>query len=201
MTTERRPSGTRPHIGGFPALSVNVLHLRGWRWSERHGDATRAGALEYRRLGVLVGKVNYRATIGPQSGQMSLECSFADEPHPTMEHVEITSVSNAWGGRHWFLVCPLTGRRARKLHRWPGLGFSHREASPVPPIYACQQDSGMARTGRTMHDIRKRVGGLPWEVEKPSGMRRRRFNHLCMRYAAMHDSFWAPTRALLARLD
>lgn len=193
MTTERRHCGTRPHIGGFPALSVSVLHLRGWRWSERHGDATRAGALEYSRLGILVGKVNYQATIGPQSGQMSLECSFADEPHPTMEHVEIASVPNTWGGRHWFLVCPLTGRRARKLHRWPGLGFSHREASPVPPTYACQRDSGMARTSRAMHTIRKRLGGVPGKTEKPTGMPRRTFYRLSMRYVELHERFWRMT--------
>jgi len=190
MTTERRPSGTRPYIGSIPALPISVLHLRGWKWSERYGDATRAGALEYSRVGAITGKVTFRAKIGPESGMVSLECNFADEPIPAVEHVEIVSVPNAWGGRHWFFVCPLTGRRARKLHRWPGLGFSHREASPVPPVYACQQDSGMARTARAMHAIRKRLGGVPGKVEKPIGMSRRTFYRLSMRYVGLHERFW-----------
>lgn len=197
MTTERRSRGTRPNIGCVPALPISILCVRGWKWSERYGDATRAGALEYSRVGVIIGRVNYKATISQQSGTVSLECIFADEPHPAVERVEIVSVPNAWGGRHWFFVCPLTGRRARKLHRWPGLGFGHREASPTPPIYTCQQDSGMARTARAMHAIRRRLGGVPGQVEKPAGMPRRTYFRLCMRYVDLHDRFW---RSDLSRL-
>lgn len=192
--TERRPSGTRPHIGTAPALPISVLHLRGWKWSEHYGDATRAGALDYTRHGVITGRVTYRATVGQESGMLSLECRFDGEALPTMEVIDIVSVPNPWGGRHWFFVCPVTGRRARKLHRWPGLGFSHREASPVPPVYACQQDSGMARTARAMHAIRKRLGGVPGKVEKPVGMPRRTFWRLSMRYVELHDRFWRLVR-------
>lgn len=199
MPIERRPSGSRPHIGSVPALSIGHLHLRGLKWSERHGDAKRAGALEYRRIGVLTGRATYTASVGQESGVLLLEFSFADEPVATMETISLTSVPNPWGGRHWFFVCPRTGRRARKLHRWPGLGFCHREAAPVPPIYRCQRDSGMARTTRAMHDICKQLGGLPWEVEKPRGMPRRRFYRLCRRYIELDERFWAPTRTLMAQ--
>ena len=201
MGTERRSSHSRPHIGSVPALSIDVLCLRGWKWSERHGDAVRAGALEYSQNGVLTGRVAYSASVCQESGTLWLECSFADEPVAATEVINLTSVPNSWGGRHWFFVCPVTGRRARKLHRWPGLGFSHREAAPIPPVYASQRDSGIARTARAMHDIRKQLGGYPWEVEKPAGMPWRRFYRLCMRYGVLHDSFWAPTRAFIARLD
>jgi hypothetical protein len=190
MTHKRRPSGTRPNIGSVPALPISVLHLRGWKWSERYGDATRAGALEYTRSGVVTGRLTYRATLGQQSGVLALECRFGGEALPTVEVIDIVSVPNEWGGRHWFFVCPLTGRRARKLYRWPGLRFSHREASPVPPVYACQQDSGMARTARAMDAIRKRLGGVPGKVEKPTGMSRRTFYRLSMRYVGLHERFW-----------
>lgn len=201
MKAEHRRKAVRPYIGSVPALSIGILHLRGWRWSERYGDASRLGALEYSRLGVVVGKVNYGAAIGPESGMLSLECSFADEPRPTVEHVGIVSVPNPWGGRHWFFLCPLTGRRARKLHRWPGLGFGHREASPLPPVYACQQDSGIARTARAMHAVRNRLGGVPGKVGRPPGMPLRTFLRLTMRYVDLHDRFWRSTRGSHPRLD
>lgn len=187
---ERRRSGTRPLIGSFPALSISVLHLRGWRYTERYGPAARAGGLIFSRGGVATGEVRFRASIGQESGTLTLECSFNDEVRTTVEHVEIVSVANAWGGRHWFFECPVTGKRARKLYRWPGLGFSHREASSVPPVYACQQDSGLERTARAMHEIRKRLGGVPGKVEKPIGMPSKTFFRLTMRYVDLHERFW-----------
>ena len=190
MTTEHCPSGTRPYIGSVPALSISVLHLRGWRYTERYGPASRAGRLRFVRGGVPTGEADYRASIGRESGTLTLKCSFNSEARPTEESVEIVSVPNAWGGRHWFFACPVTGKRARKLHRWPGLGFSHRLASPVPPIYASQQDSGIARTARSMHEIRKHLGGIPGKVEKPLGMPLRTFYRLCSRYIELHERFW-----------
>jgi hypothetical protein len=196
--TARQRSGPRPYIGGVPALPISILHLRGWRYREPYGAATRAGRLAFSRGGVPTGEVDYRASIGPESGTLTLKCSFSSEARATEEHVEIVSVRNAWGGRHWFFACPVTGKRARKLHRWPGLGFSHREASPVPPIYACQQDSGMARTARSMHEIRKQLGGIPGEVEKPLGMPLTTFYRLSMRYVELHGRFWRSTLSRLA---
>ena len=190
MTAVRRGRGTRPVVGSVPALPISVLHLRGWKWSERYGEAMRSGALEYKQRGVVIGRVIYKAAIGQESGKLSLDCSFGHEASPAVELIDIVSVANPWGGRHWFFVCPLTGRRARKLHRWPGLGFSHREASPVPPVYSCQQNSGIARTAAAMHAIRKRLGGVPGKVTRPAGMPRRAFLRLTMRYVALHDRFW-----------
>ena len=197
--TERRISGVRPLIDGAPALPISLLNLRGWKWSERYGDARRAGALEYRQPRGITGMVTYEATIGRESGVLLLTCNFSDEPHPTLEYVEILSIPNAWGGRHWFFVCPLTGRRARKLHRWPGLGFAHREASPIPPVYRCQRDSGQARTARAMADIRRRLGGVSGHFEKPTGMPMKTYIRLATRYMALHDRFWAPTREMVGR--
>lgn len=197
----RRRSGTRPLIGSVPSLPISILHLRGWRYMERHGDATRAGCLVFSRSGIELGAVVFRARIGLNSGVLTLDCRFSNESCATEEQVEIVSTPNVWGGRHWFFACPVTGRRARKLHRWPGLGFSHREASPVPPLYACQQDSGRDHTARAMHAIRKRLGGVPGKVEKPIGMPQRTFFRLSMRYVALHDRFWRSTREEIARLS
>lgn len=188
--TERRSSGTRPLISSFPTLPISVLHLRGWRYTDRYGHAARAGGLIFSRGGVETGEVRFSANIGQECGSLTLECSFNNEVCETVESVEIVSVANAWGGRHWFFECPVTGKRARKLYRWPGLGFSHREASPVPPVYGCQQDSGLERTARAMDKIRKRLGGVPGKIERPTGMPLKTFYHLTMRYVELHERFW-----------
>ena len=192
--TEHRKSGTRPLINSVPALPISILHLRGWRYTDRFGAATRAGRLAVSRGGIAIGEVDFKASIGRESGMLALACSFRSEARMTDEQVEIVSVPNAWGGRHWFFECPVTGKRARKLYRWPGLGFSHREASPTPPVYACQRDSGLERTARAMHEIRPRLGGVPGKVEKPTGMSRRTFFRLSMRYVTLHDRFWHSSR-------
>jgi hypothetical protein len=198
--TVRRSSGTRPLISSFPTLPISALHLRGWRYTDRYGPATRAGGLIFSRGGVETGKVRFSANIGQECGRLTLECSFNNEVCATVESIEIVSVANAWGGRHWFFECPATGKRARKLYRWPGLGFSHREASPVPPVYGCQQDSGLGRTARAMDEIRRRLGGVPGKIEKPTGMPLKTFYRLTMRYVRVARKVlafgWGPLRLI-----
>ncbi|WP_460764673.1 hypothetical protein [Lysobacter fragariae] len=172
-------------------MPITTLNLRGWRFTERYGPATRAAKLEFRRGGDVLGVVTLRATIGEESGVATLECNFGGEPRPTMERIEIVSIPAHFGGRLWFFVCPFSGRRARKIYRWPGMGFCHREASPVPPSYAHQNEAHLERTASAMARVRKRLGGWPGKVEKkPAGMDWGTYCRLSVRHAELRNRFW-----------
>ena len=107
-----------------------------------------------------------------------------------MERIEIVSIPAHFGGRLWFFLCPYTGRRARKIYRWPDMGFCHREASPVPPSYAHQNEAHLERTASAMARVRKRLGGWPGKVEKPTGMDWGKYYRLSMRHAELSNRFW-----------
>src|SRR5690606_17994573 len=98
----RRRSGTRPLIGSVPSLPISALNLRGWRYAERYGDATRAGRLVFGRRGIELGEAVFRARIGPESGVLALACRFSSGACEAEQQIEIVSIPNVWGGRHWF---------------------------------------------------------------------------------------------------
>lgn len=75
----------------------------------------------------------FRATVGKVDGVATLECRFNGEPNLTVEAIGLTSIPAHFGGRLWFFTCPMTGQRARKLYRWPEIGFAHRDAPPSRP--------------------------------------------------------------------
>jgi hypothetical protein len=61
-----------------------------------------------------------------------------------------------WGGLRWWFICPLTGRRATKLHLPPGARlFAHRDAHGL--TYRSCQESGRFRS-RCYRSIAARLG-------------------------------------------
>lgn len=196
---ERRDQGSRPLLNSTPAFPITALYLRGWQYNEKYGPASRAGLLRYDIGGSVLGEVAFRATVGQEAGTVTLECRFNGEPRQTVEKIELTSVPANFGGRLWFFSCPATGQRARKLYRWPGIGFAHRTASPVPGVYACQRESAMQRAASAMRCIRERLGGWPGHgLEKPDGMDMGTFCRLSIRHAELRSRFWKLAgRALL----
>ncbi len=178
-------------LNSTPAFPITALYLRGWQYTEKYGPASRAGRLRYDIGDVILGEVGFRATAGKEAGRLTLECCFNGERRPTVETIELTSIPAHFGGRLWFLTCPVTGLRARKLYRWPEIGFAHRDASPVPGVYACQRESAMQRTASAMARIRQRLGGWPGdELAKPDGMDLGTFCRLRIRHAELRGRFW-----------
>jgi len=194
VRSARRGQGSRPLLNSTPAFPITALDLRGWGLTEkaiaRHGPASRAGRLQYSMGGLVIGDVTFRATIGKETGTVTLESDFHDELRPTVEAIELTSIPAHFGGRLWFFTCPATGQRARKLYRWPGMGFVHRTASPVPGVYACQRESAMQRTASAMARIRAKLGGWPGKVDRPADMDIGTWCRLCIRHAELYRRFW-----------
>lgn len=168
----------------LPAIHIRELHLRGWRYTDHYGPAERVGRLIYHWHGRPIGELVFRATVRAESGTMILESTFGDGP-TAISLVRPTSAPGHRGGRHWFFVCPVTGKRARKLYRWPMLGFCHRAAVPSVPLYKCQLLSRPARTALAMQRIRERLGGHPELVPEPAGLPKPAFYRLRLRYAEL----------------
>jgi hypothetical protein len=89
---------------------------------------------------------------------VELRVSFAGE-----HVVKLESDKPHFGGRRWWLVCPLSGRRARKLYLFPDQpDFRHRKSVDPPFSYPTQRTSGLNRVlqQRDAVGLKRRSGEL-----------------------------------------
>jgi hypothetical protein len=80
---------------------------------------------------------------------------------------------NIGGG--WWMICPDSGRRARKLYLFPGLDrFVHSKAACPRPTCAIQRTSGLDTIIHQRSVIRRKIDGdvstLLKSLRKPKGM-------------------------------
>ena len=93
-----------------------------------------------------------------------------------------------YGGLRWWLHCPYTRRRARKLYKFDGIDqFCHRLAIRPEPTYASQRVSGISRIQEKRWAIRRKLKdettSLGWGPLKPKWMRWKTFE----RYDVLDD--------------
>ena len=175
--------GWRPHIESALTLDVRRLARMGIL---REGAR---GSLTWSRDGTAHASLGYAVTLHEQAGTLTL--SYTAPDRDTGERKDITcnialsSIPLHYGGRRWYLHCPLTGRRAQTLHKWNGIAqFCHRAAIRPKPTYASQRTSGASRIIDQRWALRRKMGDnfsdLFGEPCKPKWMRWR----TCERYAA-----------------
>lgn len=193
-------NGWRPHIESALCLSLpRLLQTR----SLRPGCST-SGVLEWKRGGnEHVASIGYRAALGERDGTLSLD--YAVNGQPEQCAIRLSTVTNNYGGVNWYMHCPVTGRRARKLYKWAGLAsFLHREAIRSRPTYASQRDSGFDRVTRQRWELRQKMGDkwsdLFGEPFKPKGMRQRTFYRYRARDAALAERQNAALASFIARM-
>ena len=69
-------------------------------------------------------------TLNSIADEPSLELWFSINGQPIRQWIGLSSIpSNLGVGRVWFFICPITGKRCRKLHLI-GRAFAHRTAYP-----------------------------------------------------------------------
>ena len=128
----------------FPTLldevkTVSISKLKEWKYLE--SDSFKSGTITWSRA-------------GEQTGSISIYSSMREEPYIRLDYrannepvdykVRLVSVpSNLGRGKIWYFVCPVTGKRCRKLY---GVGkyFLHRDAYPNA-MYECQTYSKRGR--------------------------------------------------------
>lgn len=93
------------------------------------------------------------------------------------QRVELTSTSPTYGGRRWWFVCPITGRRACKLHLPAEADlFASRDAWNLR--HRSQRISRRYRPFEKMFRLQRKLGGQEgwgFGVARPKGMRLKTF--------------------------
>lgn len=193
-------TGWRPHIESALCLSLPRL----LKQRQLVPGRITAGSLHWRDSGGdELAAVGFRADLGETSGTLVL--GYRVNGQDEQSTIRLSTVPNHYGGRNWFMHCPATGKRARKLYKWSGLPyFRHREAVRPRPTYACQRVGGHDRIISQRWALRRRMGDqwsdLFGEPVKPKWMRWRTFERYAARDAEL-DGREAPTWArLLSRL-
>jgi|SRR6185437_5505275 len=197
-------SGWRPHIESALTLDVRRLVRMGIL-----RDGAR-GSLTWNRDGSECASVGYAVNIAGDAGTLTLDYTAPDrdtgERQPVTCRIALSSIPLHYGGRRWYMHCPLTGRRAQTLHKWNGIArFCHRTAIRSRPTYASQRDSGSDRIMRQRWAIRRKIGDtfsdLFGEPYKPKGMRWRTFERYAERDAELAERDGGELLRLIERLQ
>lgn len=146
-----------------------------------------------------------RLTIDDVTDQLFDDDTFTVRVECGLKHqrfyrdYEVTQVPKPFGGYQWYLVCPITGKRARILYRFGdqvGGLFAHRSAFPKA-FYSSQIESKSDRVfsarNKASWKCRKLVNRPHAKLEY-GGRRTRRF-------AAAVSRYEQTLRAVIPRLE
>lgn len=96
------------------------------RWGYLKPNQVKGGTLTWSRNGHRTGCIDIWVSTYP--GECNLTLSYRYQEKLVAYRVQMTSVpSNLQRGQVWYFLCPVTGKRCRKLYRI-GSKFLHREA-------------------------------------------------------------------------
>jgi hypothetical protein len=195
--------GWRPHIES--ALCLDIRKMFRTR-ALRPGSET-AGGWKWTRDGEVTGSIGYRATLGEESGTLTLEYTqgTGDERKAITCRIELESLPCHYGGRRWFARCPYTHRRAWKLYKWGPIDwFCHRDAIKPKPTYSSQRVGGSDRIIEQRWALRRKLGDnfsdLFGEPLKPKWMRWRTFDRYAARDAELASREWGYMARMLGGL-
>jgi len=129
----------------------------------------------------LVASIGYEANLlHPQMASARLCYTINSVPKDYRVWLEATPCS--FGGRRWWWTCPLSGRRAVKLHLPPGTTvFAHRSAYRL--THQSQRDEPIQRSHTRQRRLYRRLGAtydhygqLP--PPRPKGMHRATYERI-----------------------
>jgi len=192
--------GWRPHIESAlaldlacpsvgPVVAPNVKQSGIWRWL-RDGEEFAA--------------IRYSLETADASGTLELGYVITDRTTADRRvvccRINLSTTRLHFGGVRWWMHCPYTGRRARKLYKFGPIDqFCHRTAIRPLPTYASQRVSGCERVMAQRWALRRKMGDdisdlfeEPW---KPKWMRSKTFE----RFRDRDADLWMKEENYLAR--
>lgn len=196
--------GWRPHIES--ALSLNLATL--FKAGALRAGANTSGGWQWSRDGRQTASIGYNADLSAESGQLRLTYTVTKdgEPKDITCTIRLSSLALNYGGRRWYMHCPITHRRVLKLYKFRGIDrFCCRTAVRPLPTYASQRTSGSDRIMAQRWAIRRKIGDdisdLFGELWKPKRMHWRTFERYAARDARLAERENGYLLRLLERLQ
>ena len=180
----------RPYtIDDCLVIDLQLMMRRGW---VRHGQIG-SGSLAWKQHGYPVASIQYRYDLtDPHQAELRLSFEWAlssEDPHRVEQRIALMPTRPNYGGLRWWMLCPLTGQRAAKLYKPPGLKrFAGRGVWRLG--YRSQRAPRRDQPFDRLYRVQRRLGAEEgWEATpfRPKGMWRRTFNRYFARYEALDE--------------
>ncbi len=131
-----------------------------------------------------VERIEAEMSVGPETGFLRLRyiaVTHRGQIIPVSVRIDLVSAAQPFGGRQWWMRCPVHRRRVKALFLPYGAAqFACREAWRLN--YACQRRSAKDRALATAQRIRQQLGGdacvFDAFPERPARMRQARYDKL-----------------------
>jgi hypothetical protein len=130
------------------------------------------GQVNWTKEGEPTGSARFRLILtNEETAQLILQFGTAKQV------IRLTAVKQHFGGWRWWLVCPVTGARARTLYKpQGGVRFASRQAWRL--VYSMENLSRSNRPFEQLNRLQKKLGfavSLDGQVLRPKGMWERSF--------------------------
>jgi hypothetical protein len=136
--------------------------------------------------------------------RVRLQIENGGKPQQIEQRIALVSTVPHFGGRRWWMLCPLTGRRVGKLYMPPGAAkFGSRVAWRRPLLYRSQRVAHRDRPFEKLFRLQRKLGSYEgWEagLRKPKGMWRRTYERHLERYWELDAQCGAEMSAVVRRL-
>ncbi len=176
----------RRRIEDATVLDVGKLRSLGWL-----AQGVREGAWRFEGRARAIGSL--RAAIDGEHGELHM--SFAGSSHV----VGLECSAPPFGGRRWWLVCPISGKHASRLYFFPDQKeFRHREAVDPPLSYPIQRTSGLNRALFLRNALASKVHDPSTLSGKPRLMRWKTYLRLVAKERRLDDEV---TAMVMARIS
>ena len=143
----------RGGLGGGRPVVEHGLALD-FDWLRRQGQ--RSGSLHWSQGGEETASIGYRLDLPGEL--LTLHYVAGDEREQVEQRIHLTFTEPPFGGRRWWMLCPITGERCLRLHSgWGYNRFASRKALGL--AYASQSEDGMDRALRRGRKALERLGG------------------------------------------
>ncbi len=196
--------GGRPTVDDGKSIDLALILRKGWM---RDGSQGWSHRLEWSCRGEPSGNISYDYDMrDPNAASMTLR--FTVTPRSTgigKDHVQTIRLSYTvprFGGRRWWMHCPITGARVGKLHVPAGGDiFASRTAWRMG--YRSQRSASRDKPFDRLFALQSRLGckeGWGGFVFRPKGMWHRTFERHLARYWELDAQCNAAGAAMLARL-
>ena len=180
--------------GGRPTADASLRIDLAWllRTGRVRENQHLAGTLHWQCGGRESGSISYRAAMH-EPGCERLELIYANNRQGKREDMRQTvrlvhTIPN-YGGKRWWMLCPISTRRVGKLYLPPGGDlFASRQAWRLG--YQCQRDAARDRPFERLFRLQKKLGCTQgWEqpIFKPKGMWERTWQRHLAEYKRLDE--------------